>query len=80
MRKLFLALVLLFFMVTNVCAGIVYRFNFQSEVDRGMARIFSKALREAHEQKADLFLIHLNTYGGMLDAADSIRIAIRCCR
>ncbi|HQO87750.1 MAG TPA: nodulation protein NfeD [Bacteroidia bacterium] len=76
MRKLFLTLVLLFFVVTNVCAGIVYRFNFQSEVDRGMARIFSKALREAHEQKADLFLIHLNTYGGMLDAADSIRIAI----
>ena len=54
-------------MVTNVCASIVYRFNFQSEVDRGMARIFSKALREAHEQKADLFLIHnLNTYGGIL--------------
>ena len=76
MKKLFLALVLLFFATTTVNAGIVYRFNFQSEVDRGMARIFSKALQEAHEQKADLFLIHLNTYGGMLDAADSIRIAI----
>ncbi|MBS1763702.1 MAG: nodulation protein NfeD [Bacteroidetes bacterium] len=55
---------------------LVYRFNFQSEVDRGTARMFSKAMFQAQEMKADLFLIHLNTYGGMLDAADSIRNTI----
>lgn len=57
-------------------APLVFRFNFQSEVDKGVARMFSKAMKQAQDEKADLFLIHLNTYGGMLDAADSIRNSI----
>jgi len=35
-----------------------------------------KALEEARELGADLILIHMNTYGGMLESADSIRTAI----
>ncbi len=34
------------------------------------------AIENAEEEQADLILIHMNTYGGMLDAADSIRTKI----
>jgi membrane-bound serine protease (ClpP class) len=76
MKKYLTFFVIALLVVTCSSAQKVYRFNFQSEVDRGMARMFSKAMKDAHEQKAQLFLIHLNTYGGMLDAADSIRNTI----
>lgn len=56
--------------------ALVYRFEMKEEVTPGLARKFSKALAVATEKKATLFLIHMNTYGGMLDAADSIRTAI----
>ncbi len=55
---------------------LVYSYQLQAEVSPGMARTFSKALKIAEEKKADLFLIRMNTYGGMLDAADSIRSSI----
>ncbi len=74
----YLITILSFCLTVSVFAKepLVYRFNFQSEVDRGVARMFSKAMKQAQDEKADLFLIHLNTYGGMLDAADSIRNSI----
>ena len=37
---------------------------------------FRTALNDAREKNASLILLHLNTYGGALDAADSIRTAI----
>lgn len=35
-----------------------------------------QALNQAQQEKADIVLIHMNTYGGLLDAADSIRTKI----
>ncbi len=35
-----------------------------------------KLLKNAYAEKADLMLIHMNTYGGLVDAADSIRTKI----
>lgn len=35
-----------------------------------------KAIRQAVQSKADVILIEMNTYGGLLDAADSIRTKI----
>lgn len=55
---------------------LIYKFNLKEEVSPGLARVFAKALKSAEEKKAAMFLIHMNTYGGMLDAADSIRSAI----
>lgn len=74
----YLIAILSFCLTVSVFAKepLVYRFNFQSEVDKGVARMFSKAMKQAKDEKADLFLIHLNTYGGLLDAADSIRNSI----
>ena len=51
----------------------IYRININDEISRGMARQVSKGFQEAKAGKADLLLINMNTYGGLLDAADSIR-------
>lgn len=51
----------------------VYQFDIKEEISPGAARKVSKAMQEARAAHADLVLIHMNTYGGLLDAADSIR-------
>ena len=55
---------------------LVYQFDIKEEIAPPVWRKTKKAIKEAHELKADLILIHMNTYGGLLDAADSIRTAI----
>jgi membrane-bound serine protease (ClpP class) len=54
----------------------VFQLDIKEEIAPGIARQTSKALEESIKRKADLVLIHLNTYGGLVDAADSIRTAI----
>jgi len=54
----------------------VYKFDIKEQIAPPVQRKTQQAFEEAHEQNADLILIHMNTYGGMLDAADSIRTAI----
>lgn len=54
----------------------VFQLDIKEEIAPGIARQTSKTLEESRQQKADLVLIHMNTYGGLLDAADSIRTAI----
>jgi membrane-bound serine protease (ClpP class) len=51
----------------------IYQVDIRDEISNGMARQFTRAINEAMAQKADLVIIHMNTYGGLLDAADSIR-------
>lgn len=55
---------------------VVFKFDLKTEIMPGAARSVSKALQQASQLKADVILIHMNTYGGMLDAADTIRTAI----
>ena len=55
---------------------IVYVFSIRKEIAPPMQRLTTKALKEAREMKADIILIHMNTYGGMLESADSIRTTI----
>jgi membrane-bound serine protease (ClpP class) len=54
----------------------VYKFNLKEMVSPGIARQLNRAMTEAEAKKVDLFLIHMNTYGGLLDAADSIRTTL----
>ena len=51
----------------------IYQFDIKEEISPGAARKVSKAMEEARSAHVDLVLIHMNTYGGLLDAADSIR-------
>ena len=54
----------------------VYKFDIKEQIAPPVWRKTQKAFEQAKESKADLILIHMNTYGGMLDAADSIRTMI----
>jgi membrane-bound serine protease (ClpP class) len=54
----------------------VYIFDIKKEIGPAVWRITRKAMEEAHRLEADLILIHMNTYGGMVNIADSIRTRI----
>ncbi|MBL7924153.1 MAG: nodulation protein NfeD [Bacteroidia bacterium] len=54
----------------------VFQIDVRDEINPGMARQVSKGLEEARRLQAGRILIRMNTYGGLLDAADSIRTAL----
>ena len=54
----------------------VYQIDVRKDIDRTTQRYVSRGLAEAQLLGADVVLLHLNTYGGLLDSADSIRTAI----
>lgn len=51
----------------------VYVFPLHGDIMPAQARLVSKCLREAADMNAACVVVDLNTYGGLLDAADSIR-------
>ncbi|MFL5728885.1 MAG: nodulation protein NfeD, partial [Cytophagaceae bacterium] len=51
----------------------VFVMEIRDEIDPVMSRYVSKALHEAERQKADLIVVDMNTYGGALNDADTIR-------
>jgi membrane-bound serine protease (ClpP class) len=55
---------------------VVYVIELMQEINAPGARIVRKGLHAATEAGADYVLLHLNTYGGELSAADSIRNAL----
>jgi membrane-bound serine protease (ClpP class) len=55
---------------------LVYKLNIKTEIGPTIWRHTMKAFDEAEKLKADYVLIHMNTYGGLVDAADSIRTKI----
>ncbi len=54
----------------------VYVFEIREEIAKPAFLKVQKAFHESNEMGADLILIHLNTYGGLVDMADSIRTKI----
>ena len=54
----------------------VYSFGLQEEIGPSAWRTTKKALANAKAAKADVILIRMNTFGGMVDYADSIRTAL----
>ena len=55
---------------------IVYKYEMTEQIAPAIWRITKKSFEEAKKIGADYILIHMNTYGGLLDAADSIRTMI----
>eukprot|EP00825_Cyclidium_porcatum_P010680 TRINITY_DN15471_c0_g1_i2.p1 TRINITY_DN15471_c0_g1~~TRINITY_DN15471_c0_g1_i2.p1 ORF type:complete len:264 (+),score=12.76 TRINITY_DN15471_c0_g1_i2:137-928(+) len=55
---------------------LVYKFNIKENIAPAIWRQTKQAFAEADTLKADLFLIHMNTYGGTVVDADSIRTRI----
>lgn len=54
----------------------IYRFDIKEDIGPPVARTTNLAMDEAHELGVDLIVIHMNTYGGLVDAADEIRTRI----
>lgn len=54
----------------------IYQFDIKEPIAPPIWRGTQKAMREAHDMEKDLILIRMNTYGGTLEAADSIRTRI----
>lgn len=54
----------------------VYKVKIMENIMPGAWRQVQRGFSEATEKNADIILLHLNTYGGMVDMADSIRTKI----
>ena len=73
---------LLFFLMMSVSAFSTYAqtriltFDLKEEINPGAWRTTKKAFAKAAEIQAEAIVINMNTYGGMLDYADSIRTKI----
>ena len=57
----------------------VYVFDLKKEIGPATWRTTMHSIDQAVRMKADLIIIHMNTYGGLVDAADSIRTKILNC-
>ncbi len=55
---------------------IVYEIDIKKEIDNTSRLYLSNGISEAQSIGATAIIIHLNTYGGLVDAADSMRTAI----
>ncbi|MDR2137996.1 MAG: nodulation protein NfeD [Tannerella sp.] len=56
--------------------SLVYKIDIKKEINRTTQIYLSRGLSEAQALNADAVLIHLNTYGGLLESADSMRTAL----
>lgn len=56
--------------------ALVYKVDIRDEIGPGVWRLVRKSFREADRRHADYLLIHMNTYGGMVVYADSLRSLI----
>ena len=79
MRKIFAAL--LFALISLVASGndslkVFYRIRIDMDIDKASQRKVVTGLEKALETDADYVILDLDTYGGAVDAADSIRSAI----
>ena len=80
MMKRILFVVTLFLIQISALASdslsVVYRIRLDSDIDKAAQRLITLGLEKADKAGADYVLLDLDTYGGAVDAADSIRSAI----
>lgn len=71
-----LACIAPFISATEASRPLVYTIDIKKEISNTTRLYLSNGLAEAKALGADAILIHMNTYGGLVDAADSMRTAI----
>ena len=80
MKRGLLFIILMFlvqaFAFANDSLTVIYRIRLDSDIDKSAQRLVTLGLEKAAETGADFVLLDLDTYGGAVDAADSIRSAI----
>ena len=57
-------------------SNVFYVIKLHKDIDKSALRTITKGLEQAEANDADYCIIDMNTYGGAVDAADSIRNAI----
>ena len=63
----------------NDTLKVFYRIRLDRDIDKAAQRQMVEGLKKAADCEADYILLDLDTYGGAVDAADSIRSAILRC-
>lgn len=76
--------VILFMAVALIAYGndslrVFYRIRLDRDIDKAAQRMLVEGLDRAAKSQADYILLDIDTYGGAVDAADSIRSAILRC-
>ena len=56
--------------------SVIYRIRLDQDIDQSAQRLVTLGLEKALEADADYVILDINTYGGAVNAADSIRSAI----
>ncbi len=59
--------------------ALVYVFPIREDIMPSVERLTRNCLKQARELEADYIIINMNTYGGVLNAADSIRTMLLNC-
>ena len=79
MKRFLLALTCVLFSISAYCSdslSVFYRIRLDQDIDPSAQRLVVLGLEKAAEAEADYVLLDINTYGGAVNAADSIRAAI----
>ena len=79
MKRFLLALTCFFFSISAYCSdslSVFYRIRLDQDIDPSAQRLVVLGLEKAAKAEADYVLLDINTYGGAVNAADSIRAAI----
>ncbi|MEM6336688.1 MAG: ATP-dependent Clp protease proteolytic subunit, partial [Bacteroidota bacterium] len=56
--------------------GPVFEVPIEGMIDKALANYLDRALNEAEEANASVVILHMDTFGGLVDAADQMRTAI----
>lgn len=54
-------------------SGVIYVVQVEGLVDNGLHRYIQRGIRQAEENEAAAIVLHMDTFGGLVDAADKIR-------
>ena len=79
MRRFIVFFAFLLMSISAFCTDsltVFYRIRLDQDIDQSSQRLVTLGLEKALEAEADYVLLDLNTYGGAVNAADSIRSAI----
>ncbi|KIO43642.1 serine protease [Sanguibacteroides justesenii] len=79
MRKFVLIIGLLCWFFSGMAEekkSIIFKVDIKDEIGPGVWRLVKRSYEEADKANADYMLIHMNTYGGMVVYADSLRSLI----
>jgi len=85
MKKIFLLTLIIIYAISSIAQKtnndsikktIVYKFDIKKNIGPAIWRETKKAMKQADSVNADYIIIHMNTYGGLVNDADSIRTKI----